>query len=115
MFNVIIIGGEDTLDYNFFQERCIYYLRKKAESGEGITIFTTGDDFVETFATRFHINTKTFRCDWKLNGSNAIKVRNDAIIENANAIIYFDNGKKDCECLYNRCTKLIPSRKIIIP
>lgn len=39
MFNVGIIGAESFDDYNFCQEKCIKCLKKKADSGESITIF----------------------------------------------------------------------------
>ena len=31
MFNVVIIGGEFTDNYEKFQEKCIFYLKSKAE------------------------------------------------------------------------------------
>jgi len=105
MFNVIIIGGEYTSDYDFFMERCIKLLRDKAKSGEGITIYTTGDEFVEKFASQFHIDMKKFNTNWELHGKDALKVRNGEILKDANALIYFNTGKKDNECLYNYALK----------
>ena len=99
MFNVGIIGAESFEDYNFCQEKCIKCLKKKADSGESITIFSTGDSFVDQFSKRFHINVKNFYTDWKTYGKMALKKRNYELIEDCHAFIFFDNGSNDISFL----------------
>lgn len=113
MYNVAIIGGEETENYEFFKERCIFFLRNKAKSGCGITIYTTGDLFVDKFCSRYGIDERTFYTKWKNFGKMALKVRDDELLKECNAMIYFDNGIKDQEMLYNMAKRLnIPVRKV---
>lgn len=95
MFNVVIIGGEQTGDYDFFKEKCIKYLKNKAESGEGITIFTIGDEFVTRFAEQFRIDYKYFMPNWKKDKDKALIIRNNNLLEKANAVIAFHYGSPD--------------------
>lgn len=114
MFNVAIIGGEGYENYPKFQEKCIKILKNKSKSGEGITILSTGDEIVAKFAEKFRITLRPFYCDWKSHGKNALKVRNERLLENCDAIILFDDGIKDNQIILNMAKeKKIPNRKII--
>lgn len=116
MFNVIVIGGEDSGNYEFFKSKMIYYLQNKAKSGERITIYTTGDEFVDTFAKRYGIDTKFFITDWKNYGKSALKERNEEMIKDANAVIFFKNGKKDFQTLYDTAIRSgILGRTVDVP
>lgn len=101
MFNVAIIGGEEFGNYQTFQEKCINCLRNKAKSGEHIVIYTTGDEFVNSFARRFKIDVRTFYTDWKKYAKNAIKMRNEALFKDCNALIIFDDGTIDKKTIIN--------------
>ena len=105
MFNVIIIGGENVPTYEIFQRECIKFLRSKAESGERIRILSTGDEYIDMFASKFGIETKKFTCDWLKYNKSAIFVRNKALVSEADAIIYFDSDRKDLANLYDYATK----------
>lgn len=113
MFNVIVIGGEDCGCYEYFRSKMIYYLQNKAKSGEGITIFTTGDEFVNSFTKRYHIDVKIFVTNWKDYGKDALKHRNEELIKNANAIIYFQDGKKEHQMLLDMASKNAISCRIV--
>ena len=111
MFNVAIIGAESINDYYFCQEKCIACLKNKAESKEPITIFSTGDSFVDLFSNRFHINVQYFYTNWREDGKNALKKRNERILDKCNALIAFDDSTKDTQLLYNLAkSKGIPVR-----
>lgn len=101
MFNVAIIGGDETEDYNFFTNKCIGFLSTKAKNGEPITILSTGDKFVEDFSNRFRIDRRDFYCDWKRYGKDAIKIRNSELLKHANGLIYFAGERKEPLSLYN--------------
>ena len=116
MFNIAIIGGENTNNYKFFQEKCINLLRNKAKSGEGIRILTIGDDYVDAFANRFSIETKTYYCDWNTLGKEALKDRNRRIINDCDAVLYFDTGKRDLNYLFQYAIyKNKINRHVILP
>ena len=53
MFNVVIIGAENVHNYDFFQEKCIYYLKSKVQNHEYIRVLTIGDKYVDMFASKF--------------------------------------------------------------
>ena len=93
MFKVIIVGGENTNDYKFFAKKCIFYLKNKAK--EGITILTTGDAYVNAFAKACNIDVKTYNTEWGSYGNNALKVRNQKMVQECDAIIIFNDGNKN--------------------
>ena len=93
MFKVAIIGGENRGDYKFFVEKCVFFLKNKTK--EGIRILSVGDKYVDIFSVTANIDKQVYYCDWKVNGKDALKVRNDKIINDANAIIVFEDGTRD--------------------
>lgn len=105
MFRVIIIGGEDTENYNLFRDKVINLLRNKAKNREHIVINTIGDEFVDEFTTHYGIDKHFFITDWKSYGNNALKERNETILNNSDALIFFQNTKKDLVTLYNMAVK----------
>lgn len=116
MFNIAIIGGENTNNYKYFQEKCINLLRNKGKSGEGIRILSIGDEFVDFFANRFGIETKIYYCNWTDLGREALKDRNRRIINEADAVLYFDTGKKDLNYLFQYAIyKNKTNRHVVVP
>ena len=113
MFSIIIIGGENVPDYKVFQDKCIQLLRNKVNSGERIRILTIGDEYITKFSSTFGIETKTFVCDFRKYGKDALAVRNKAILSEANAILYFNSGKKDLTNLYEYASKYKLNRRNI--
>ena len=101
MFNVAIIGGENTPDYQFFQDKCIYYLKSKVKEGEYIRILTIGDKYVDIFANKYGIETKQYNVAWtKKKDLTPLNNRNKELINDADAIIYFDTNRKSLEHIY---------------
>jgi hypothetical protein len=98
MFKVVIVGGEHTHDYARFKKKCIECLKNKAKEG-GIIIYTTGDRFVDAFSERYGIDTRFFPCDFKHYGKDALKYRAEAILEDADAVIAFNDGQKDSQMI----------------
>lgn len=103
MFNVAIINGEECPSYEGFKEKCINLLSKKAEQGENIVLYSSGDSFVDRFAKEFGIVTMTIFCDWKRDGKNALKYWCENIAKACDAVVFFDDGKQR----YNYLLKLI--------
>lgn len=95
MFKVIIIGGKCAPNYEFFENKCKFYLKNQAKNG--IMIYSTGDKFVEIFSKRFGIDVKYFNVDWKKFKGDALKERNEKMFKDADAIIAFSNGTKNIE------------------
>jgi hypothetical protein len=93
MFKVAIIGGEKRGDYKFFAEKCVFFLKNKTK--DGIRILTTGDTYVDIFSITANIDKQVYYCDWKANGKETLKVRNNKIINDADAFIIFEDGTKD--------------------
>lgn len=113
MFNVAIIGGQDTNDYNMFVRKCIILLQNKAKEG-GITILTFGDDFVDHFAKKYGINTKLYNADWGTFGKQALCERNKEILNDCDAVIIFDNEKKDIQVLKEMVKKQEKPLRVIM-
>ena len=93
MFKVAIIGGENRGDYRFFAEKCVFFLKNKVK--EGIRILSIGDKYVDIFSVTANIDKQVYYCDWKANVKDSLKVRNDKIINDADAIIVFEDGTRD--------------------
>lgn len=98
MFKVVIVGGEHTHDYARFKKKCIECLKNKAKEGR-IIIYTTGDRFVDAFSERYGIDTRFFPCDFKHYGKDALKYRAEAVLEDADAVIAFNDGQKDSQMI----------------
>ena len=113
MFRVAIIGGETATEFNIFKQKCIFYLKNKAKEGGGITILTTGDEYVDKFAKQFNIDTQFFISNWKLYGKNALKKRNEELLEKCDALIYFNDGIKDNKMIYDLAQKFGLSTRIV--
>ena len=93
MFKVVIVGGENRGDYKLFANKCVQILKNKVK--DGITIFSVGDKFVDIFSKATNIDVVNFCTNWSMNGKNALKVRNNEMIEKCDAAIIFDDGTKD--------------------
>lgn len=111
MFNVAIIGGEQTGNYPMFKKKVINLIKNKAKQG-GIMILTTGDRYVEAFAERYGIDYTFFPCDFATFGRNALKYRAENLLENADALIAFSTNIKDVDMIAKMAAeKGIPIRK----
>ena len=105
MFHVAIIGLSKVTDFEFFREKCIYFLRAKAK--EGIMIFTVEDNpLVNRFAAMYRINTKVFYPEWTKYGREAKKKRNYELLTNTDGIITFNDGTTDTEMIKNLAREL---------
>lgn len=111
MFKVAIIGGKETNDYERFRTKCINLLRNKAK--EGIFILSTGDDYVDKFASRYRIDVENFYADFTKFGKMALKKRNDNLFAKCDAVIAFSPEKKDIQTIVNFAKEHnIPTREI---
>lgn len=112
MFKVAIIGGEGTNDYEFFAQKCIYFLQNKAKEGR-IIICTTGDAFVEKFSKQYRISTEQYIANWRKYGRDALKARNEEMLSSCEAVISFNDGLKDTQMITKKAIeKGLPCRKV---
>ena len=98
MFNVTIMRSPSFTNLNRFEERCLFFLKDKAVSGEDIMINTNGDEIVEKFAQKYYIMCKKFPTEWKKYGKNALKERNTKMLSESNAVILFNDNTTDIKC-----------------
>jgi len=111
MFKVAIIGGDGFEDYELFEQKCIKYLRKKGQEGCGIMVYTTGEKCNDKFSYRFGIDIRYFICNWKRDGNDALKFRNEEMLSDVDAVIAFDDGLKDTQFFLEMAkAKKIPYR-----
>lgn len=109
MFKVAIIGGEGMGDYPRFKERCIHFLKEKAKGG--IMVYTTGDEFVEAFTERYRIDSRKFSADFQTYGRDALKVRNEEMLQDCDAVICFNDGIKDTKMILKMASEMgLPTR-----
>lgn len=89
MFRVAIIGGQNTNDYAKFAKTCVHLLKNKANSGVTIMINTIGDEYVDRFSKHFCLCKRYFQAEWKTFGNNALVKRDEAIVKESDALIFF--------------------------
>ena len=111
MFRVAIVGADD-VKYDFFEQRCIFYLKNRAK--EGIVINTTGEDNLIRFAAKWHIEYKVFNADWKHNGKDALKYRNHELLLGCNGAIVFAPNLKGNGLIRQKALEMkIPCRSVV--
>ena len=93
MFKVAIVGAENRGDYKLFVNKCSSILKNKIN--DGIVFYSCGDRYVNLLGRATNIDVVNFNTNWKLNGKNALKVRNNDIINKCDAAIIFDDGTSD--------------------
>ena len=105
MFKVGIVGAEKTGTYDKFEEKCIFYLREKAE--EGLSFFTFGDEYVHKFAFKYRINVQDFKPLFRNydNPVEALKKRNEELLSSCDALIIFSSTYKEYQILANMAAK----------
>lgn len=115
MFKVVIIGGEERADYEFFQYKCAFFLKEKAKAGS-IMIYSTGNRLVDQFASKYGITVQTFNTDWRKWGKNALKARNEEMLSDCDAVIIFNDKLKDTLMIKKMAAeKGLPIRIITLP
>ena len=97
MFKVVIAGGRDFSDYDLLKKWCDYYLEKRIQSGEQIVIISGGargaDTLGEQYATEKGFTVDKHPADWNKNGKAAGYIRNKEMVDIADAVIAFWDGK----------------------
>lgn len=111
MFKVVIIGGESTKNYNFFEKKCIQCLKNKVKT-DTVMIYTIGDKYVERFSTRFSIDVRIFYSKFKRKTS-VLNKRNEEMMSDANALIAFNDKLKNTSMIIEKAKeKNLPIRII---
>ena len=111
MFNVAIVGADNYKDKKSCTIKAINLLKNRAN--EGITLLSTGEDFINEFSSRFNIDTKLFYTDFKKYGKDALKYRNNELLDECDGIIIFNDGRKDTEYIRQMAiSRNIPLRYI---
>lgn len=114
MFKVAIIGGYETGDYARFRAKCIHMLREKGKT-EGLMLYSIGDEFLDRFAEEFSLTIATVYTEFGKYGKMALKVRNERLLSECEALLYFDCGIKDYNMLYTMASeKGLNVRKVTI-
>lgn len=111
MFKVVIVGGESTKNYEFFEKKCIQCLKNKVKT-DTVMIYSIGDSYVERFSSRFGIDVRFFITKFKRKPS-ALNRRNEEMLSDANALIAFNDKLKATTTIIEKANeKKIPSRII---
>ena len=102
MFRVSIIGADSINDKDFCCNKCIKCLKSKNDAGETLQINSIGDNFVEEFTKFYNIDCQYFIADFSQYGKDALITRNNLLMENSDAFIFFfgEKPKKDFIYLY---------------
>ena len=106
MFNVLILGGEETGNYDKFRNKCLNILQDQRRSE--IMIREIADDaYIDVFAQTFGLTVSFYPCEWAVYGKDALKKRTDEVLTDCHGVINFSK-KKDAEII----TKIAKERGI---
>ena len=94
---LVIAGGRDFIDYDLLKKWCDYYLEKRIQSGEQIVIISGGargaDTLGEQYAAERGFTIDRHPADWDKHGKSAGYIRNKEMVDVADAVIAFWDGK----------------------
>ena len=105
MFKIAIIGADGINDFNFCLNKTIKIIKNKASEKEGIMLLSTGEEFVKKFSELFSIDFQVLFTDFKKYGKDALKMRNKELLNLSDAIIIFNDNKKDTNFLFEMTKK----------
>ena len=96
MFRVIIAGSHGFDDYTLFENRCNHFLSKKIKTHNviifsGTSIRTTA--FINQYSNEHNLIVVPFDAQWVRYGKNAGNISNEKMINCADALIAFWDGK----------------------
>ena len=95
MFNLLVSGGRDFNNYQLLKEKLNYYLSNKNK--EDIIILSGHakgtDTLAEYYASETGIKLEIFPANWDEYGKSAGFIRNAEMINKADALIAFWDGK----------------------
>jgi len=94
---IAIVGGRDFYNTILLQDTLINYCKERDLHPRNIAIVSGGasgaDTLAEMFADRYNIRKIIFKADWNLYGKQAGFVRNHHIINEADVVFAFWDGK----------------------
>ena len=93
--NIAIVGGRDFSDYELLKTKLTEFIRENNESEHSIVSGGAkgADALAEKFASETNLEIIVFKPDYKRYGRGATIVRNTQIIENADVVFAFWDGK----------------------
>lgn len=96
IFKIVIAGSRKFNDYDFLKKKVNKFLENKKDSHKIIIISGHAkgtDELGERYAKEKGYNTKIYPAEWKKYGRAAGPIRNKIMINKANALIAFWDGK----------------------
>lgn len=96
MIKLIIAGGRDYNDYNFFKEKTAAYI-SEIQNGEPVQIVSGGangvDKMGEIFAKENNLDLIVFQADWNKFGRGAGPQRNKQMADYGTHLLSYWNGE----------------------
>ncbi|MBV5326158.1 MAG: DUF2493 domain-containing protein [Chlorobium sp.] len=86
---IAVVGSRNFSDYELLKETMLKFTPSKIVSGGA----KGADTLAENYAREYQIDTLIFKPDYKKYGRVAPIIRNATIIDNANIVVAFWNGK----------------------
>lgn len=111
-----VLGIRNFNDQELIKARIAKYLTKLKNEDAAPKVFITTEEkgvcsIVRDCIAEQEIPCKVYQADWDTNGKSAGYVRNDAIINDAQRVIVFWDGK--CPFLEDAINKVLTARKLI--
>lgn len=92
-FAVIIAGTRTFSNYDLLQERCDFYFSRRAPTAIICGEARGADTLGRKYAEEHGIAVESFPANWEKYGKSAGYIRNQEMVNNADALIAFWDGK----------------------
>jgi hypothetical protein len=95
LFKVIVAGSRNFCDYELLKRKLMFLLKNKSKNDvEIISGGAKGADYLgERFAKENGYNLRIFKANWNKYGKKAGPIRNTEMVEYADALVAFWDGK----------------------
>ena len=117
-FYVIVAGSSSFRNYELLKEKCDYYLSGKIKTNNVVILSGTSNntkEMITRYCVENGINSEPFEADWHIYGKDAHRICSAKMIEMANAVIAFWDGRSTYTKMLVDMAKEIHIKTAVVP
>lgn len=117
-FYVIVAGSSSFRNYELLKEKCDYYLSGKMKTNNVVILSGTSNntkEMITRYCVENGIVSEQFEADWHIYGKDAHRICSAKMIEKANAVIAFWDGRSTYTKMLVDMAKEIHIKTAVVP
>ena len=117
-FYVIVAGSSSFRNYELLKEKCDYYLSGKMKTNNVVILSGTSNntkEMITRYCVENGIVSEQFEADWHIYGNDAHRICSAKMIEKANAVIAFWDGRSTYTKMLVDMAKEIHIKTAVVP